>query len=200
MAYRVEFRTETYRAHPRPTGRIAPRDAAAGRGFLPAAPVEFAVSPPNTGYAFPHAAAPGGVPTARTRPLLVPRRPHGRPAARGDRPLAPSRHRGRRGVLCRDPAVRRDRRRGAVRAGPVSDGRPELQTRHGSVLQANKDIVNPYLVSTRGFGLLWDNYSASEFRDGGRRFRIYRRKWATPSITGSSTEAIPPDACAGYGR
>lgn len=40
------------------------------------------------------------------------------------------------------------------------------------LLQANKEIVNPFLVSTRGFGLLWDNYSASEFRDGGDRFEF----------------------------
>lgn len=40
------------------------------------------------------------------------------------------------------------------------------------LLQANKEIVNPYLVSTRGFGLLWDNYSATEFRDGGDRFEF----------------------------
>ncbi|WP_418992069.1 TIM-barrel domain-containing protein [Alistipes sp.] len=40
------------------------------------------------------------------------------------------------------------------------------------LLQANKEIVNPYLVSTRGFGLLWDNYSASEFRDRGDRFEF----------------------------
>lgn len=40
------------------------------------------------------------------------------------------------------------------------------------LLQANKEIVDPYLVSTRGYGLLWDNYSASEFRDGGDRFEF----------------------------
>ncbi len=40
------------------------------------------------------------------------------------------------------------------------------------LLQANKEIVNPYLVSTRGYGLLWDNYSASEFRDGGDCFEF----------------------------
>lgn len=40
------------------------------------------------------------------------------------------------------------------------------------LLQANREIVNPYLVSTRGYGLLWDNYSASEFRDGGDVFEF----------------------------
>lgn len=34
-------------------------------------------------------------------------------------------------MLRRHPAVRRDRRRSTVRTGPVPDGRPELQTRHG---------------------------------------------------------------------
>lgn len=32
-------------------------------------------------------------------------------------------------------------------------------------LQANMDIVNPFLVSTNGYGILWDNYSSSKFRD-----------------------------------
>lgn len=34
------------------------------------------------------------------------------------------------------------------------------------LLQANMDIVNPFLVSTNGYGILWDNYSSSRFEDG----------------------------------
>jgi alpha-D-xyloside xylohydrolase len=33
--------------------------------------------------------------------------------------------------------------------------------------QANRTAVNPFLVSTRGYGILWDNYSRSRFADGG---------------------------------
>ena len=40
------------------------------------------------------------------------------------------------------------------------------------LLQANKEIVNPYAVSTRGYGVLWDNPSASEFRDAGACFEF----------------------------
>ncbi|SHF00522.1 alpha-D-xyloside xylohydrolase [Mariniphaga anaerophila] len=32
-------------------------------------------------------------------------------------------------------------------------------------LQANMDIVNPFLVSTNRYGILWDNYSSSMFKD-----------------------------------
>ena len=31
--------------------------------------------------------------------------------------------------------------------------------------QANKDIVNPLLVSTQNYGLLWNNYSSTKFKD-----------------------------------
>ena len=33
------------------------------------------------------------------------------------------------------------------------------------LLQANKDIVNPFLISTRSYGILWDNYSKTLFED-----------------------------------
>ena len=33
------------------------------------------------------------------------------------------------------------------------------------LLQANMDIVNPFLVSTNGYGILWDNYSSTKFED-----------------------------------
>ncbi len=43
----------------------------------------------------------------------------------------------------------------------------------GSLLtlkQENKIAVNPYLVSTNGYGLLWNNYSISEFSDKGNTY------------------------------
>ncbi|NLO70365.1 MAG: DUF5110 domain-containing protein [Porphyromonadaceae bacterium] len=33
------------------------------------------------------------------------------------------------------------------------------------LLQANMDIVNPFLVSTNRYGILWDNYSSTTFED-----------------------------------
>ena len=33
------------------------------------------------------------------------------------------------------------------------------------LLQANMDIVNPFLISTNGYGVLWDNYSSTKFED-----------------------------------
>ena len=27
------------------------------------------------------------------------------------------------------------------------------------------DIVNPFLISTNGYGVLWDNYSSTKFED-----------------------------------
>ncbi|HRU40040.1 MAG TPA: glycoside hydrolase family 31 protein, partial [Candidatus Goldiibacteriota bacterium] len=38
------------------------------------------------------------------------------------------------------------------------------------MIQANRVIVNPFLVSTSGYGLLWDNYSETVFRAKGAEF------------------------------
>ncbi|MDE5695699.1 MAG: glycosyl hydrolase family 31, partial [Alistipes sp.] len=56
--------------------------------------------------------------------------------------------------------------------GQYRTGRVDHKRDTVLLLQANKEIVNPFLVSSRGFGILWDNYSASEFRDGGDRFEF----------------------------
>jgi alpha-D-xyloside xylohydrolase len=34
------------------------------------------------------------------------------------------------------------------------------------VTQANREAVNPFLISTKGYGILWDNYSHTDFHDG----------------------------------
>jgi len=34
-----------------------------------------------------------------------------------------------------------------------------------NLVQANTDAVNPFLISTRKYGILWDNYSRTVFRD-----------------------------------
>lgn len=33
------------------------------------------------------------------------------------------------------------------------------------LFQANKDIVNPFLISTRSYGIMWNNYSKTLFED-----------------------------------
>lgn len=38
------------------------------------------------------------------------------------------------------------------------------------LLQSNTDIVNPFMVSTNGYGILWDNYSSSIYRNDGNSF------------------------------
>jgi alpha-D-xyloside xylohydrolase len=37
------------------------------------------------------------------------------------------------------------------------------------LVQTNTDAVNPFLVSTRGYGILWDNYSKTEYADDGKQ-------------------------------
>lgn len=37
------------------------------------------------------------------------------------------------------------------------------------LVQANTEAVNPFLVSTMGYGILWDNYSKTVFEDDGKK-------------------------------
>lgn len=51
--------------------------------------------------------------------------------------------------------------------GQYQDG---ILNRRGSTVRmthSNKDIANPVLVSDKGYGILWDNYSATTFSDDG---------------------------------
>jgi len=36
--------------------------------------------------------------------------------------------------------------------------------------QANTEAVNPFLVSTRNYGILWDNYSLTQYTDDGKKY------------------------------
>ncbi len=38
-----------------------------------------------------------------------------------------------------------------------------------TLVQSNTDAVNPFLISTRGYGILWDNYSKTIFQDDGNQ-------------------------------
>lgn len=54
--------------------------------------------------------------------------------------------------------------------GQFQTGRVDHKRDTVLLLQANREIALPFLVSSRGYGLLWDNYSSSEFCDGGEKF------------------------------
>ena len=49
--------------------------------------------------------------------------------------------------------------------GQYQHGLMNYRGKKVTLLQANKDIVNPLLVSTRSYGILWDNYSKTLFED-----------------------------------
>jgi alpha-D-xyloside xylohydrolase len=50
--------------------------------------------------------------------------------------------------------------------GQFQNGYMNYRGRELALVQANTTAVNPFLVSTRGYGILWDNYSKTEFKDG----------------------------------
>lgn len=49
--------------------------------------------------------------------------------------------------------------------GQYQDGFMNYRGKSLLLLQSNMDIVNPFLVSTNGYGILWDNYSSTRFED-----------------------------------
>lgn len=49
--------------------------------------------------------------------------------------------------------------------GQYQEGAMNYRGKKVKLLQANKDIVNPFLISTRSYGILWDNYSKTLFED-----------------------------------
>ena len=49
--------------------------------------------------------------------------------------------------------------------GQYQEGVMNYRGKKVKLLQANKDIVNPFLISTRSYGILWDNYSKTLFED-----------------------------------
>ncbi|MBN1893922.1 DUF5110 domain-containing protein, partial [bacterium] len=50
--------------------------------------------------------------------------------------------------------------------GQFQDGIMNRRGRDVLLVQANRIAVNPFLVSTRNYGILWDNYSKTLFHDG----------------------------------
>ncbi len=49
--------------------------------------------------------------------------------------------------------------------GQFQGGRMNWRGEKVPLVQANKTSVNPFLVSTKGYGVLWDNYSKTVFED-----------------------------------
>ena len=54
--------------------------------------------------------------------------------------------------------------------GQYQNGILNYRGHTATLLQANMDIVNPVLISTIGYGILWDNYSSSKFEDSENGF------------------------------
>jgi alpha-D-xyloside xylohydrolase len=50
--------------------------------------------------------------------------------------------------------------------GQHQDGRLDRRNGNTVLIQCNRDVAVPFLVSTKNYGLLWDNTSHSEFHDG----------------------------------
>ncbi len=50
--------------------------------------------------------------------------------------------------------------------GQYQDGIMNYRGHDVLIVQANKVAVNPFLVSTNNYGILWDNYSKTKFHDG----------------------------------
>lgn len=57
--------------------------------------------------------------------------------------------------------------------GQYQNGIINYKNNSVKLLQSNMDIVNPFLVSTSGYGILWDNYSSSEFKDSAGVYSFY---------------------------
>lgn len=49
--------------------------------------------------------------------------------------------------------------------GSYQDGEVRLNGKKVSMIQKNRDDVVPFIISTNKFGILWENYSFSEFND-----------------------------------
>lgn len=56
---------------------------------------------------------------------------------------------------------------GVYGLGQHQDGYMNYRGRQVVLVQANTNAVTPFLVSTRGYGMFWDNYSKTVFDDRG---------------------------------
>ncbi len=57
--------------------------------------------------------------------------------------------------------------------GQHQDGYMNYQRRQVKLVQTNTNAVTPFLISTNGYGILWDNYSKTIFEDTNRSASIW---------------------------
>jgi alpha-D-xyloside xylohydrolase len=50
--------------------------------------------------------------------------------------------------------------------GQFEEGNMNWRNKDVYVCQANRTAVNPFIISTKKYGILWDNYSETQFHDG----------------------------------
>ena len=50
--------------------------------------------------------------------------------------------------------------------GQFEDGTMNYRNHHVTLIQNNRHVVVPFILSSRHYGIYWDNYSHSEFNDG----------------------------------
>jgi len=58
-----------------------------------------------------------------------------------------------------------DSAQGLYGLGQYQDGKMNYRNTDVRIMQANKISVNPFLISTANWGLLWDNYSDTQYQD-----------------------------------
>ncbi len=57
--------------------------------------------------------------------------------------------------------------------GQHQNGYMDYRGRTVKLVQANTDAVTPFLISTMGYGILWDNYSKTIFTDNPRKMSLW---------------------------
>jgi alpha-D-xyloside xylohydrolase len=57
--------------------------------------------------------------------------------------------------------------------GSYMDGEVRLNNKKVTMLQRNREDVVPFIISTNHYGILWDNYSLSEFNDTRGEFYLW---------------------------
>jgi alpha-D-xyloside xylohydrolase len=57
--------------------------------------------------------------------------------------------------------------------GQHQDGYMNYRGRKVILVQSNTDAVNPFLISTQHYGILWDNYSKTVFEDSAQRTSLW---------------------------
>jgi len=81
--------------------------------------------------------------------------------------------------------------------GQYQDGQMNYRNQDVYMVQSNTNAVVPFLVSTKGYGLLWDNYSKTIFHDGSDGTNFWSEAGEAVDYYVVATSHID-DAIAGY--